>query len=69
MISRNGKPYAALTTRKKISGEPKYIIMDSQAMDIPIEKLDNILLQLKKLLKVLDEYLCTHIYILPIEVG
>lgn len=69
MISRNGKPYAALTTRKKISGESKYIIMDSQAMDIPIEELDKILLQLKKLLKVLHEYLCTHINILPIEVG
>lgn len=68
MIFGNGKAYAALTTRKTISREPKYIIMDSQATDIPIEELDRILLQLKKLLKVLDEYLCSHINILPIEV-
>jgi len=68
MIFRNGKPYAALTTRKKISRDPKYIIMNSQAKDISMDEIDKILLQLRKLLIVLDEYLCSHINILPIEV-
>jgi hypothetical protein len=64
----NGKAYAALTTRKNISKEPKYIIMDSEATDISIKEVDGILRQLKKLLAILDEYLCSHINILPIEV-
>jgi len=68
MTFGNGKAYAALTTRKKINRDPKYIIMDSQATDVPIEELHRILLELKKLLKVLDEYLCSRINILPIEV-
>lgn len=42
--------------------------MDSEAANIPIEELDKILSQLKELLKILDEYLCGHITILPIEV-
>lgn len=69
MIYGNDVPYAALTTRKKISGEPKMIIMGSQATYIPIEELDKILLQLKRLLIVLEEYLSGNINILPIEVN
>jgi len=68
MVFKNGKPSAGLTTRKKINREHKYIIMDSQAKDISMDEINKILLQLRKLLIVLDGYLCSHINILPIEV-
>jgi hypothetical protein len=65
---KNGKAYATITTRKNVDRELKYIVMDSQAKDISIEELDEILSQLKKLLKTLDEHLRSQISILPFKV-
>lgn len=67
LVFRNGKGHVALTTRKRINREREYIIKNSQARDISIDELDRILRQLKKLLKILDEYLCSHIDVLPVE--
>lgn len=67
IVFKDGRAYAALTRREGGEGEPKYIIMDSRAEDIPVDRIDEILYQLKEFLKVLDEYLCSHINTLPIE--
>lgn len=67
MVFRDGRGYVALTRSEGEDKEPKYIIMNSQAVDIAIDEIDGILCQLKELLKILGEYLCSHINILPIE--
>ena len=67
IVFKDGRAYAALTRREGGEGEPKYIIMDSRAKDIPVDRIDGILYKLKEFLKVLDEYLCSHINILPLE--
>ena len=67
IVFKDGKAYAALTRREGRDREPKYLIMDSRAEDIPTDGIDEILHQLKELLKIFDEYLCSHINILPLK--
>jgi hypothetical protein len=68
LLLADGKAYVTLTTSKRTK-EPKHVLMNSEAKDIPIEEIDSLLSNLKKLLSNLSAFLAENLEKLPFKVA
>ena len=65
---RDDKAFVVISTRKKDGDERRRIIMNSTAKYVSMEELDEVVSRLKVLLLNFDEYLRSHMVMLPIKV-
>jgi hypothetical protein len=67
LVFFDSEAHVTLTTSKKITEEPKRILLDSEAKDISMEEINNWLSNLKRLLFNLNAFLTENLEKLPFE--